>query len=144
MRLAIISDIHANLEAFEAVIRKIDEIKPDNILCLGDIVGYGPNPNECLQKVKKIVDVSVVGNHEYGVLGLTDLRYFSVNARLACEWTKDVLTIDNMSYLSNLPIQVVREHMLLVHSTPKAPEEWNYILSIQDAFYQFNDLTEKV
>ncbi|MCK4330733.1 metallophosphoesterase family protein [candidate division WOR-3 bacterium] len=144
MRLAIISDIHANLEAFEAVLRKIDDIKPDNILCLGDIVGYGPNPNECLQKVKKIVDVSVVGNHEYGVLGLTDLRYFSVNARLACEWTKDVLTDDNMSYLSNLPIQVVREHMLLVHSTPKAPEEWNYILSIQDAFYQFNDLTEKV
>lgn len=144
MRIAIISDIHANIEALEAVLKKIEEIKVDRILCLGDIIGYGPNPNECISLVKEIVDESIVGNHEYGVLGRTDLRYFSLNARLACEWTRDVLTEENLEYISELPVNLIIDDMLLVHSTPHLPLEWNYILNIRDAVYQFMILEQKI
>jgi len=142
MRLVIISDIHANLEALEATFRRIDEINPDKILCLGDIVGYGPNPNECVKIVKNEVDISLSGNHEYGVLGRTDLQSFNENARIACEWTKKVLSDKNLAYIKNLPVSVVDEDILLVHSTPINPERWDYIFTARDASYQFMEFSE--
>ncbi len=144
MIVAIISDIHANLEALDAVLKRIEEIRVDKILCLGDIVGYGPNPNECLQRIKRVVDGSVVGNHEYGVLGLTDLRCFSVNARLACEWTREILSKENISYISEMPVKLTIDGMLLVHSTPHIPLDWNYILNLGDARSQFVHLKQKI
>lgn len=142
MRLIIISDIHANLEALEATFRRIDEINPDKILCLGDIIGYGPNPNECVKIVKNKVDISLSGNHEYGVLGRTDLQSFNENARIACEWTKKVLSDENLAYIKNLPVSVVDEDILLVHSTPINPERWDYIFTARDALYQFMEFSE--
>jgi len=142
MRLIIISDIHANLEALEATFRRIDEINPDKILCLGDIVGYGPNPNECVKIVKNKVDISLSGNHEYGVLGRTDLQSFNENARIACEWAKKVLSDENLAYIKNLPVSVVDEDILLVHSTPINPERWDYIFTARDASYQFMEFSE--
>ncbi len=144
MRLVIISDIHANLEAFEATLRRIDEIKPDKILCLGDIIGYGPNPNECVKIVKNKVDISLAGNHEYGVLGRTDLQTFSENARIACEWTGDVLSDGSFSYIKGFPIGLVDEDIFLVHSTPINPERWGYILTTRDASHQFLGFSESV
>jgi diadenosine tetraphosphatase ApaH/serine/threonine PP2A family protein phosphatase len=142
MKFAIISDIHANLEAFEAALRRIDEIKPDKILCLGDIVGYGPDPNECVKIAKNKVDFSLCGNHEYGALGRTDLQTFSENARIACEWTREVLSDENFSYIKDLPVSIVEEGMFLVHSTPINPERWDYIFTTRDASYQFMGFSE--
>ncbi len=144
MRLVVISDIHANLEAFQAILTRIDEIKPDKILCLGDIVGYGPNPNECVEIVKKRVNISLSGNHEYGVLGRTDLRTFSENARIACEWTREVLSEENFAYMRELPVSCVDEGMFLVHSTPLNPERWNYVFTARDASFQFSGFGESI
>lgn len=111
MYYAIIADVHANLEALKAVLKDIKKRKIESILFLGDAVGYGPNPNECIEVLQEIVSestrtekVSLMGNHDSAVIGLTALEYFNPNARTAIEWTKDILTEENKAFLKNLPI----------------------------------------
>ena len=111
MYYAIIADVHANLEALEAVLKDIKKRKIESILFLGDAVGYGPNPNECIEVLQEIVlestrteKFSLMGNHDSAVIGLTALEYFNPNARKAIEWTKGVLTDKNRRFLKSLPI----------------------------------------
>jgi len=175
MRYAVIADVHANLEALEAVLKDIKKRKIESILFLGDAVGYGPNPNECIEVLQEIVSestrtekVSLMGNHDSAVIGLTDLEYFNPNARTAVEWTKDILTEENKAFLKNLPILkslkieydennpplppfakggqggFSGEDILLVHATPKEPEQWHYLLTKQDAYINFHFFTEKI
>ena len=98
MRYAIFSDIHANLEALEAVLAKIDEIAEkepiDAIWFLGDLVGYGPNPNECITTLRERTDVIIAGNHDWAAVGKIDLEDFSAAARVSAEWTAEQLTED--------------------------------------------------
>ncbi len=144
MKIAFISDIHSNIEALESVLRRLDEIKPDRIICLGDVIGYGPNPNECMNIIRESVDLCLAGNHEYGVLGRTPLKYFNENARIGCEWTRGVLSDENFDYMKELPVSVSYNNMLLVHSTPINPEKWDYILTQDDASFQFRGFTESL
>src|SRR5438874_13424316 len=96
MRYAIFTDIHANLEALEAVLAKIDEIAQkapiDQIWFLGDLVGYGPNPNECIRLVRERTEVVIAGNHDWAAVGKIDLDDFSPAARISAEWTAKQLT----------------------------------------------------
>lgn len=145
MRVAIISDVHANLESLRATLVAIRKEKPDAIWFLGDIVGYGPNPNECVELLRKEGQLLLAGNHDWAAISLTDIEYFNPYAREAIEWTMDILTEDNKTFLKSLPIiKIVKdEDVCLVHSSPKEPEQWHYILNTWDAYINFQFFTER-
>ncbi|NIA29801.1 MAG: metallophosphoesterase [Actinobacteria bacterium] len=142
MRYAIISDIHGNLAALEKVLERIDREKCDKIVCLGDIVGYGPFPNECVALVKKNCDFCLIGNHDHAALDLTDTAYFNTFAKIAIMWTRKALSKKSKEFLAGLPLQKSENDTLFVHATPCEPIEWEYVLSSFDAmqnFYCFNE-----
>ena len=132
MRYAIFTDIHANLEALEAVLTKIDELakeKPiDQIWFLGDLVGYGPNPNECITKVRERTDIIIAGNHDWAAVGKIDLEDFSAAARISAEWTAEQLTEEHRTFLINLPERLEIDDCTLVHGSPYGPL-WEYLTS---------------
>jgi len=132
MRYAIFSDIHANLEALEAVLAKIDEIAKeepiDQIWFLGDLVGYGPDPNECIVTLRERTDVIIAGNHDWAAVGKIDLEDFSAAARSSAEWTARQLTEEHRSFLSDLPERLDIDDCTLVHGSPYGPL-WEYLTS---------------
>ena len=138
MRYAIISDIHSNLEALEAVLAEITKKNVDKILCLGDIVGYGPNPNECIKLVRKNCDVIITGNHDYACKEKSELIYFNRFAKQAIMWTLTVISEKNLDFISALQINTVVDGFNLVHANPFSPETWDYVLSIDEAIYSFS------
>jgi diadenosine tetraphosphatase ApaH/serine/threonine PP2A family protein phosphatase len=144
MRYAIFTDIHANLEALEAVLAKIDELSQqdpiDGIWFLGDLVGYGPNPNECIQKLRERTDVIIAGNHDWAAVGKLDLEDFSEAARISAEWTATQLTEENHTFLANLPQRLEKDECVLVHGSPYGPL-WEYLTSevlAERSFQHFN------
>ncbi len=137
MAIAILSDIHANLAALEVALSYIKQRNIPLIYSLGDIVDYGPRPNECVEIVKTNCTVSLMGNHDHAVVGGTDIRYFNVYAQQSVLWTRQHLLKAHVSYLSTLPFTHEEDDILYVHSTPLHPEEWDYILSEADANYYF-------
>src|SRR5437660_2991126 len=132
MRYAIFTDIHANLEALEAVLAKIDEIAQeepiDAIWFLGDLVGYGPNPNECITMLRERTDVIIAGNHDWAAVGKIDLEDFSEAARISAEWTPAKLTDEHREFLTNLPERIDMPDCQLVHGSPYGPL-WEYLTS---------------
>jgi len=130
MKYAIFSDVHSNLEAFQKAKKEIDKEKVDQYLFLGDIVGYGANPRECIKLLGKMDCISIGGNHDWGAAGLTPLDYFNSHAREAIEWTKNQLREADKKFLSTLPlIQEIDPIVTIVHATLHSPSEWNYIFS---------------
>ncbi len=126
MRILIISDIHANYTAFETVLKDA-EGQWDFVWCLGDVVGYGPDPNECVEKLKTLPHLCLAGNHDWAALGRLDVRTFNPDARRAVEWTQDTLTPENTKFLEALPVTFVIGDYTLVHASPREPV-WEYIL----------------
>jgi len=127
MRYAVISDIHANLTALKAVLKDIEKRLVDEIICVGDIVGYGARPVECTKLVKTRCRKCVAGNHDWAVLGKTDFSNFNKNARDAISWTIEKLDISEKKYLSELTLKEDFGEFVVVHSTPDRPEKWNYL-----------------
>jgi predicted phosphodiesterase len=125
MRYLIISDIHANLAALEAVLDSASDF--DKIWCLGDLVGYGPDPNECIDKLREFDHLCVAGNHDWAVLGKLDLDDFNPDAQKASRWTQAQLTSDNRDYLESLPTTLIEEGFTLAHGSPRQPV-WEYVL----------------
>jgi diadenosine tetraphosphatase ApaH/serine/threonine PP2A family protein phosphatase len=126
---AIVSDIHGNLEALDVVLADIERHKPASIVCLGDFVGYGASPNECIERLRPIIEHAVAGNHDLAACGRLKLSYFNSNAAVAARWTETALTPENRSYLQELPYSVQWLDALLVHASPAQPEDWHYVLS---------------
>ena len=144
MQCAVISDVHANMEALEAVLRDIGQRNIKDIIFLGDAVGYGPNPNECIDLLGSRCEILLAGNHDWGTVGLTDITYFNIYARHAIEWTMGIITDKSRKLLKSLPLrkELKDSDILFVHSTPKEPEEWHYLLTLRDAetnFHYFNN-----
>jgi len=137
MTIAVISDIHGNLEALETSLKYIDDEKVEKIYCLGDVVGYGPNPNECVDLVRKRCEITLMGNHDYAAIGLANINYFNDFARIATFWTQEVLNDDNMHFLKTLPFSYEEDAFSLVHASPVNPSYWNYILSHAEARKNF-------
>ena len=144
MRTAFISDIHANVDALDVVLEDIKGQDVDRIVCLGDIVGYGPQPNECVQKVREVALHTVIGNHDHAALGRMDTLGFNEYARAAADWTAAALDEGSVKFLGDLPLTVVLDEMLLVHASPLDPERWTYVLSYQEAQRQFEAFTERL
>ena len=143
MKYALISDIHGNLEALEAVLEAIASRPVDGYICLGDIVGYGANPRECLERVRGLNPIAVTGNHDAAACDRTDIGYFSEQARAAALWTREQLTLSERGYLASLPLLAEAEGLSLVHSSLNEPEKWHYILSQFEALPTFNLLSGK-
>lgn len=133
MRVAVISDIHANLHALEAVLAAIEDEAPDAVWCLGDLVGYGPRPNRCCSAVAARASVSLCGNHDLGVLGEIDLEDFAPDAAQAAEWTRTVLSDDARTYLEGLSPKARADGVELFHGSPR-DAVWDYVLSGEAAF----------
>jgi predicted phosphodiesterase len=129
MRCLIVSDIHSNLEAFEAV---LDHAGPvDSVWCLGDLVGYGPDPNACVELLRARPHLCIAGNHDWAALGRLGLAEFNADARQASLWTRKQLTPDNLAFLEALPKELpepAQEHFWLAHGSPCHPI-WEYILA---------------
>ncbi len=133
MRLAIISDIHANLQALESVLEDIALMEAGRLICLGDIVGYGGDPAACLAIIRERADICVLGNHDAAVFSDTELTFFNPNAREAVRWTASQLEADDLAFLRGLPYRVSADDLLFVHSAPRAPEQWDYVFSGMEA-----------
>jgi len=138
MRIAVISDIHSNLQALTKALSLIDECGVDRVVCLGDVVGYGGNPNECVELVRERAAECVLGNHDLAALDTSHARFFTRYGRAAAQWTHDVLTEDNRNYLGNLPYRIDMDLLTLVHANPESPENWEYVFSLEDARPQFH------
>lgn len=136
---AIISDVHANLEALNTVLRKIEEDNVDAILFLGDSVGYGPEPDECIEVLTGSAKILLAGNHDRAAAGLSDMSSFNPYAKAAIEWTRDKMSKENIAFLKELPLtaEINENDMFLVHSTPKEPEQWHYLTFEHDARVNF-------
>lgn len=135
MRILVISDIHANLTALEAVLADAGNV--DATWCLGDLVGYGPDPNECIQRLQLVQNLScLIGNHDAAVLGRLDLFAFNLEARQALQWTQNVLKPKCHEYLDNLPERLVIGAVTLVHGSPRLPI-WEYLLDTYNATQNF-------
>ncbi len=138
---AVIGDVHGNLPALQAVIAAAGG-GAEGWICIGDTVGYGPFPNECLSLVRSLEARAVVGNHDLGSLGAIDLARFNPEARMACEWTARVLEPDGSAYLSSLPERASFEDLLVVHGSPRDPV-WEYVLSPASARACFTEFAEE-
>jgi diadenosine tetraphosphatase ApaH/serine/threonine PP2A family protein phosphatase len=138
MRYAIIADVHANLTAFAAVLKDIEQRGGmDEIWCLGDIVGYGPDPHECIALLRQQRHVCVAGNHDWGAIGKVDIADFNPDAAAACQWTAQQLSPEDVRYLENLPLTLERDNFTLVHGSPREPI-WEYLTSTSIAMQNFN------
>jgi diadenosine tetraphosphatase ApaH/serine/threonine PP2A family protein phosphatase len=134
VRHLIISDIHANLAALEAVLA--DTPAFDEIWCLGDLVGYGPKPNECVARLQDFPHISLAGNHDWAALGKLDLRSFNTDARDANTWTQSELAPATREYLSGLPTHAEQNGFYLAHASPREPV-WEYVLDANLAYANF-------
>ncbi|HTY81519.1 MAG TPA: metallophosphoesterase family protein [Dehalococcoidales bacterium] len=143
MRYAFIADIHGNLAALQAVLEDID-IKGgvDEIWCLGDIVGYGPQPRECIELVKKHCSLCVAGNHDLAVAGKLELSWFNPAAAEAAQWTMGVLNPVDVRYLEDLPLRLEKDDFTIVHGSPSDPV-LEYIISVGIAEKNFAHFKSK-
>ena len=141
---AILSDLHGNLEALEAVLADLDRVKPASVVCLGDFVGYGASPNECIERLKPRLEEAVIGNHDLAAIGKLALRGFHEDAAAAARWTGAALTPGNRAWLESLPYDRTWRGARLVHATPRAPAAWRYVLSVRDALVEFGGFEERV
>lgn len=146
MKLALISDLHANLAATEAVFERIDALNPDAIVCMGDLVGYGPQPNEVIDLVRRRDIPCVLGNHDGAVVGSVPLRVFTEPNNTVLRWTQKNLRPDNIIWLRNLRLTMTSADLKLlhpkfsgvdenlfymVHASPMQPDRWIYLNSTQ-------------
>jgi predicted phosphodiesterase len=142
MRVLVLSDIHANYTALEAVLESAGRV--DAVWCLGDLVGYGPDPNQCINVIKSLPNLTcVLGNHDAAALYRIDLTAFNYDARISLKWMISTITEANMKFLESLPDTSIQKDCILVHGSPRNPI-WEYILDIYTAWTNFEEFTQKI
>jgi predicted phosphodiesterase len=128
MRVAIVSDVHGNRQAFEAVLDAIGDSDCEELWCLGDLVGYGAEPDACVALAREHAAICLAGNHDLGVRGTLPLEEFSRGAALAASWTQNEIDPETRSYLDRLEPSNVEEAVAMYHASPRDPV-WEYVLS---------------
>jgi predicted phosphodiesterase len=141
LRIAVLSDVHSNLHALEAVLAEVDKSGVDEIWCLGDVVGYGPRPNECAALVQERTSICLAGNHDLVVLGKIPIAAFAGEAAAAASWTRDVLDDAARAFLDSLRPSAVAPGAELFHGSPRDPI-WDYVLSAETAHWSFAATSE--
>ncbi len=146
MSYAVISDVHSNLHALNAVLFDIRTRGIDEIYFVGDAVGYGPQPDTCIEALKSNCNILLAGNHDWAVIGYTSIQYFNEYARRAVIWTQENISSESFEDLEKFMIAktLKEKDALLVHSTPKDPEMWHYLFTLSDAEKNFNYFKEKI
>ena len=138
MRYAILADIHANLEAFNAVLEDMGERGGiEEIWCLGDVVGYGPDPHRCIELLRRYKHICVAGNHDLAAIGKISTAEFNPDAAAAARWTAQQLTPEDIQYLESLPLTIRRDDFTIVHGSPREPI-WEYVISPSIAIENFD------
>ncbi len=143
-RIGVFSDIHGNLHALDAVLSAYDALGVKDLICCGDIVGYGAFPNECVDRVRERNIFCVAGNHDFAALGLVDITYFNLIAKRALLWTREALLPKNLEFLKNQPLALDSDDALFVHASPRMPEQWNYIITMGDARINFRHFSQRM
>lgn len=144
MRYAILSDIHSNWEALQAVLADSRRQQIDQYLCCGDIVGYGADPGACIAKLREIGALCVAGNHDWAVAGRLDASYFIPEGLEAVNWTRNQIGIEAIQFLAELPLTRVEKNILLVHGTPEGPEHFHYLSDIIKAGANFKAFHQQI
>jgi predicted phosphodiesterase len=149
MRYGIFADIHSNIEALESVLDALDEEGVEKYICVGDIVGYGPNPKKCLRLIKLYIDDygldCIGGNHDYAVVEMADITLFNSVARRAIMWTKKQLDKTDINFLSNLKLKKDIGAITITHATLDSPGRWEYYLkSPQEIKFSFSSLKNPI
>lgn len=133
-RIAVFSDIHGNLHALQAVLKAIDDLGIEEMICLGDVVGYGARPNECVGLLRERGIITLAGNHDHAAIDRTDITFFNDIAKQAVYWTREELTPENLEWLGKLPyVHEIAPKFYFVHASPRDPEAWNYVLTFGEA-----------
>ncbi len=137
MRIAIISDIHSNLEALQKALEIIEQKTLDKVICLGDIVGYGANPKQCLELTRKISHHIIMGNHDQAAADISYPQDFTKYAKTAVFWTNKILSQSEKEFLQSIQFTIEIENITFVHSSPFKPQEWFYISNHSEASINF-------
>lgn len=133
MKLRVISDVHGNIHALERVLADLDGAGADLTLCLGDSVGYGAFPSECIRLIRKNCGIVVAGNHDCGVADSIPLEHFNSAGETAIRWIRPRMSPEELEWLAGLPIQAIRDDFFLCHSNPAHPGGWVYIRNASQA-----------
>lgn len=144
MLIGVFSDIHSNLEALTAVFDFFKANRVDLLLCCGDIVGYGPDPQACIEQLRSARIKVVAGNHDWGVTGRISIDHFNHLAARAIQWTKTQLSETEITYLRGLPLILDFGPIHLVHSAPSDPAGWDYIHTLDDAAEEMGAFTAQI
>jgi len=144
MKYAIISDVHANLEAVESCFREIEVLKPDRIICLGDLVDYCAEPVEVIDIIKKNCDVVILGNHDEAQFRYEMIGGYRENAQISSVHTRKVITDEEIKYLKTLPRVHSENDLLFVHASPLDPKRYRYLLDEETASENFSSFKEKI
>ncbi len=134
-KIALISDIHANLEALEQVLREIEKQKVDKIICLGDIVGYGANPRECIELVRTNCSVVLLGNHDEAAFSPEIAQLFVEHAKFSAQWTRNQLDEEHINWMKSLPYTYQEGEFFFSHGAPYSPEDFIYLVSREAAYW---------
>lgn len=140
MRYAFLGDIHGNTDALTRVLASIAEQGADKTVCLGDVVGYGAEPVQCLETIRALKCDVIAGNHDWAAVGKISIECFNAYAKAAALWTRDQLSQEQKDWLANLPLVLTYDHCAVAHGTFHQPEAFNYIQTVFDAEQSFEAL----
>jgi len=143
MRYLLISDIHSNLEALEASLEAAERLEPYQLMCLGDMVGYGADPASCIDTIGNRANLILAGNHDLAIAGVIPFNEFNPIARQAIEWTQSVLSPEDCELLSNLPLQYVDGDYCFTHASPINPIKFGYVRALEDVAEVFNHIGQR-
>jgi diadenosine tetraphosphatase ApaH/serine/threonine PP2A family protein phosphatase len=132
MRLAILSDIHGNLEALLQVLEKVAKLQIDRVICLGDVVGYGADPNACVDVIQDVADVVLAGNHDWASVGLMSTEFFNPIPLMAIQWTEETLGQAQVRFLRSCSLTCDEGDVRYVHASPFEPDRWTYLSDLED------------
>ncbi len=144
MLYGVIADIHGNFEALTAVLDQVAAADPDQLICVGDLVGYGASPAECVRTVRELEPVVVAGNHDWAAVGKLSTAYFNADARDSIDWTVRRLSSDDLDYLRRLELVQVTGDVTVVHSSPSFPDYFDYLQTLYDVRLAFGHMNTKV
>jgi predicted phosphodiesterase len=144
MKIGVIADVHGNLEALDAVLSALKAEGMDRVVCLGDLVGYGPDPEACIEGIRTVSDLVVAGNHDWAAGGRISTVRFNPAARQTIEWTESKLSRESKDYLTGLPMGLETEGFTCVHASPDGSIDWPYLVSSNEAWTHSGPLENSV
>jgi predicted phosphodiesterase len=134
MRIGILSDIHSNFEALKESLAALERLKPDTVVCLGDVVGYGASVNECCEAIRKVSSVTLLGNHDAAVSGRMDYSFYYDAARHALDWTAARIDLGHLEWLRTLPYaHRIDDQVSFTHGSPIEPPAYEYVFAMEQA-----------